>query len=298
MSGAHHNGDGRGILFPLKVGMAFNFLIFIAGAVSWQISGSVAVFGDAMENFIHGSVLVFSFIGLSLAARPPNETKTYGLKRLNAFIPLANAIFLAFTGGILVHWGAQRIIQPYEVIGLFMMGVASADIISNTIQLLLMKKYHENLTIKSIILHLAVDTLASFGVILGGAAVYFLGFYEADGIVAVVIGMLAIIGAIRIGWRTVPALLEGVPKHISLEKVREHILGFPEVKLIHDLHIWSISIDPDYVALTSHVVTRVSDLAKLDKAREEICLSLHDTFHIDHAVIQWEFEECKLEQEI
>ncbi|MDE1455980.1 cation transporter, partial [Bacillus paralicheniformis] len=58
------------------------------------------------------------------------------------------------------------------------------------------------------------------------------------------------------GWRvtkdSVHILMEGKPKDIDAEALKNGLLSIPSVREVHDLHIWSIS--SDMPSLSCHIV--------------------------------------------
>lgn len=299
---AHDHGhpiNEKKVLYRLKICVVLNISLFLAGIIAWRLSSSIAVLGDSLENLIHGSVLVVSFLGISLAARAASPMRTYGFKRLNIYTPLFNAVALAIVGGALIYSGSLRIISPPdEILGIYMMIIPAIDIVQNAFQLFLLKGFHGSLTIRGILYHLAGDTLMSFGVIAGGAAVYFADFYQADGIAAILVGVLSLYWVYKIGKGLVPILLEWWPSKISREEVEKYILSHPEITSIHELHARHISVGPDLIDMNFHAVVNTSNLAHLDALLADIRVFLRDEFAIEHTAIQWELKRCTFKQEI
>jgi cobalt-zinc-cadmium efflux system protein len=83
-------------------------------------------------------------------------------------------------------------------------------------------------------------------------------------------------------------LLETVPRHLSLEEVRDRMLGVPGVRAVHDLHVWTVT--SGVVAMSGHAV--VPELTAHPKALEGLRSTL-TRMGIGHATIQLEVEdEC------
>jgi cobalt-zinc-cadmium efflux system protein len=101
--------------------------------------------------------------------------------------------------------------------------------------------------------------------------------------------------------QSVRILLEAVPAHLDLEKVRGAMLEDEEVCDIHDLHIWTIT--SRMYAMTAHVHLKrdlpVSQSEELGRRLERM---LDERFEINHATLQFEARpagklECAHEHE-
>ena len=81
-------------------------------------------------------------------------------------------------------------------------------------------------------------------------------------------------------------LLQGVPKHINLEAVKQDINAVKGVIWIHDIHIWSLEGETD--VFTAHVVL---DDEALEKQAEQTKQTIKETLlkhHIEHSTIELE----------
>lgn len=82
-------------------------------------------------------------------------------------------------------------------------------------------------------------------------------------------------------------LLEGVPEYIDIDEIKKSILSVEGVKMVHDLHIWSL--EGETVLLTSHVVVEDKYLQTPDKMRQSIKSKLEE-HHIEHSTLELESE--------
>jgi cobalt-zinc-cadmium efflux system protein len=78
--------------------------------------------------------------------------------------------------------------------------------------------------------------------------------------------------------------MEGTPKHIDAERVRDAIMQVDGVRAVHDLHIWTIA--SGFESLSAHVV--VADGRGGRVMLLELREKLHEQFGIDHITIQLE----------
>jgi len=78
--------------------------------------------------------------------------------------------------------------------------------------------------------------------------------------------------------------LDAVPEGIDVPQVRHYLENLPDVKEVHDLHIWAMSTTE--TALTAHLVRVVPNCD--DTLLEQACCQLHEQFGIEHVTLQFE----------
>jgi cobalt-zinc-cadmium efflux system protein len=156
--------------------------------------------------------------------------------------------------------------------------------------LLLSKASHQSLNIKAAFWHIMGDTISSVGVIIAGVVILFTGLYIADAIVAVVIGIIILWGAVRIVRESADVLLEAVPKHVETSQVIDSIRGIPGVNEVHDIHIWTIT--SNVYALSAHLVIDDQMVSKSVDIVGMVRQELAKRYNISHTTLQLECESC------
>ncbi|WP_308748309.1 cation diffusion facilitator family transporter [Candidatus Hakubella thermalkaliphila] len=154
----------------------------------------------------------------------------------------------------------------------------------------LRKTSRENLNVQGAFLHILGDTLSSVGVIMGEIIIFFTGWYIIDPLIGVLIGGIILRGAVGLVMESGNILLEGVPRHINIEKVASAVKITPGVRDIHDLHIWAIT--SGIYALSGHL--RIDDqmVSKSSDILAEVNHLLSERFGIGHTTLQLECESC------
>jgi cobalt-zinc-cadmium efflux system protein len=103
-----------------------------------------------------------------------------------------------------------------------------------------------------------------------------------DAIASLVICLLIAVSALRITREGVHALMEGVPRGVSVDAVGLEMARVDGVVSVHDLHVWTLS--GSRAALSAHVV--VSNLREWDRTLRALQQCLHEKFGIDHVTLQ------------
>jgi cobalt-zinc-cadmium efflux system protein len=134
------------------------------------------------------------------------------------------------------------------------------------------------------------------GILVGGLIIYFWKIYILDPILTIVLTTFILYIVTKSLKEAFNILLQGVPKHINLDKVKEDLTSIKGIIDVHDVHIWSLEGETDI--LTAHVVVEKAMLRNLDQTRKDIkeILKKH---HIEHSTIEIESKdfcsgiECK-----
>src|SRR5260221_12600863 len=76
----------------LKIGILLSFLIFLLELFGGLWSHSLALVSDAWHIFIDIWALVISYLAVYLAKKPANESRTYGLHRMEVLAAGINGL--------------------------------------------------------------------------------------------------------------------------------------------------------------------------------------------------------------
>ena len=145
----------------------------------------------------------------------------------------------------------------------------------------------ESLNVQGAFLEVVSDALGSVGVIIAGAIMLATGWYYADPIFSMFIGLFILPRTWKLLTQAVNVLLEGTPAHINLAAVEQQMLMVNGVAAIHDLHVWTITSGIE--ALSTHVVlANDCDPKDGDGVLEQLAALLKEKFGIDHSTIQIE----------
>lgn len=281
----HHHGKGankKALLISLVIITGFLIVEVIGGI----FTNSLALLSDAGHMLSDSSALFLSLIAMYFAAKPPSPSKTYGFYRFEILAALLNGVTLVLIS-IYIFWEAyKRLIAPPEVASLSMMGIAFVGLLANIAAAFVLMRgdYKNNLNMRSAFLHVLGDMFGSFGAIVAGFLMWKFGWYIADPIISIMVGILIITSAWRVTKESINVLMEGTPSTIDTEQVTVALAGIPGVKSVHDLHIWTVTSGFD--SLTCHLHVE-DDIPSYPVLREAIQL-LKQKFSITHATIQIE----------
>ena len=284
----HQAADGsRG----LTVALILVTVIMAAEIAGGIISNSLALLSDAGHMLVDALALGLSLIALNLAKKPATTKRTYGFHRSEILAALANGVTLVLVAVFIFYEAYQRFHSPPEVHTTIMLVVAVIGLAANLISLRLLRSArHSNLNVRAAFFHVFGDTISSVGVIAGGIIIATTGWKIVDPIIAIMIGIIILWGAVGLVRESVEILLETVPKEIQLDKVTETIKSVKGVKELHDLHIWTIT--SGIYALSTHILIEDQMLSRTAEILTVIKSELEQKFNITHTTFQLETEKC------
>jgi cobalt-zinc-cadmium efflux system protein len=281
----HHHGRGadkKALLTSLIIITIFLIVEVIGGI----FTNSLALLSDAGHMLSDSSALLLSLIAMIFAAKKPSAQKTYGFYRFEILAALMNGVTLVLIS-LYIFWEAyQRLFAPPEVASLSMMGIAFLGLLANMAAAFVLMRgdYKHNVNLRSAYLHVLGDMLGSVGAIAAGFVMWQFGWYIADPLISIVVGILVLLSAWRVTKESVNILMEGTPSNTDIEQVSRVLSGISGVKSVHDLHIWTVTSGFD--ALTCHLHVE-DDLPSYPVLHEALHL-LEKNFGITHATIQIE----------
>jgi len=277
----------RGIRY-LGIALGITISFFIIELVGGILTNSLALQTDAMHMLNDAFALVFALVAAWLALRPTSVKRTYGYYRAEILAAFLNGIFLWVVVVFIFFEALQRIQQPAEVKSLNMLIIAFFGLVANGLSAVtLSRSRDESLNVKGAFLHVVADTLGSVGAISAGLIMVFTGWYQADPLISMMIGVLIFYSSGNFIRDSLNVLLEGVPSNIDVSALERRIVELKGVRGVHDLHVWCIT-PTKLCCMSGHVVVKKGTNRK--KLITTLINVLKEEFGIDHTTIQLEDE--------
>jgi cobalt-zinc-cadmium efflux system protein len=277
---AHAHGPRtRGLAWTLALVVSYT----VAEVIGGLVSGSLALVADAGHMVSDAAALALTLLAIRFARKPPTAEHTYGYHRVEILAALVNGATLFAIAAFIFVEAYERLWQPPAIQGGLMLGVATGGLLVNLSGLWLLHGSHaDDLNVRGAWLHVLTDTLGSIQVIIAGALIWAYGWTWVDPVASVLIALLVIYSSWSLIRQSVGVLMEGTPSHIKLDDLRSALEALPDVREIHDLHVWTIT--SGFVSLSAHVTVHESaDAAAVLKSSERL---LVERFKIRHTTIQ------------
>jgi cobalt-zinc-cadmium efflux system protein len=284
----HHHGTGRVLIISTIATTLFVFLELWAGVHAH----SLALLSDAGHNFTDAFALVLALVGVYLQSKPADEVKTYGYHRGGVLAAFINALTLIALSVYILWESYRRFLNPEPVSEQTMIVVAAAGIVLNVAILLGLRRSQQDLNIRAASVHMLGDALGSVAIVVGAVVIGNTGWLWIDPALSVAIALLIIWSAVDITRESLNILLEGLPRGIELENVKDSLCKVPGVLDVHDVHIWSLGSNTH--ALSCHAL--IDDMPPSES--DCILCAMNDVlareYHVHHTTVQFEHVRCEL----
>jgi cobalt-zinc-cadmium efflux system protein len=166
-----------------------------------------------------------------------------------------------------------------------MLAVAVAGLAANAASASVLTRgggHDDNLNTRGAFLHVVGDMLGSVGAIIAALVMLATGWYLADPILSVGIGLLILWSSWKLLRESVDVLLESTPRGIDTVQVRAGMAAFEGVAGVHDVHIWTVT--SGLIAMSCHV--EVTGDRAWDDVLDDMTTLLRTRFGIAHVTLQ------------
>jgi cobalt-zinc-cadmium efflux system protein len=284
----HIHGSTAGPRLWISLGITLAFVI--GEAIAGYIGNSLALLSDAGHNASDALALGLAAYAVWVANKPADRKKTYGYHRVSILSAFANAVTLIVIGILILVEAFEFFRNPHAVNGNLMMWVAGVSVLMNTIIAWMLSNHAKSsLNMRATFIHMAGDALSALAVVIAGLVVKQTGWLYADPVVSTLIAIFILYSSWGIVKDSTNILLESSPKGLDIEEMVRRMRLVPNVKNVHDLHVWTVSDGMNY--LSCHVaVTEDQSMKECCDLINNLNALLAKEFGIAHATIQTEIE--------
>ncbi len=287
---AHTHGHAHGAHATqrrLTIALVLAASYMVAEVVGGLLTGSLALLADAGHMLSDTAALSLALFAAWVASRPSGQRWTYGRVRAEILAALAQGVALIVVAVLIVSEALERFSDAQPVAGAALLAIATGGLLVNLVCMRILESgRNDSLNMRGAWLHVVADALGSVGAMTAGGLIWAFGWRWADPAASVLICVLVLYSAWHLLREAVDVLMEAAPRGVDVEDVRGVLAGVPDVRSVHDLHVWTVG--SGQVALSCHVV--VPDERKTTSLLSEIYQLLGSRFGIDHATIQVEPE--------
>jgi cobalt-zinc-cadmium efflux system protein len=284
----HPGADSNPAVRRLRTAILLNGVFIAVELTAGFLVNSLALISDAWHNLTDVLGLGIAWFAIRQVRRPADSARTFGYHRAGILAALGNSLLLGVVTVNLLLEASHRLRQPSLAVaqGGVIMGVAAVGVVINGAVAFALRRTGRDLNLRGAFLHMLGDALVSLGVMVAGAGMLYTGWIWPDPVASILVGVFILAGAWRIVREAVNVLMEGAPRDLDVREVSVAIAGFPEVRGVHHLHVWSLS--SDLTALSCHVVVEDQPVSAGGLLLGRIQQELKDRFGISHATIQLE----------
>lgn len=302
------------VMKRLVIAAALYFLFMTGEIIGGYVSNSLAIMTDAVHMLTDVVGILFSLLALWLSTKPPTKRYTFGLHRLEVVSAVLSVMLIYILTAVLLFEAVQRTMsQDFDIDGDVMLITAAVGVAVNLIMGFLLnqsghlhshghghshgpapgqvsgseqqQKAHGSLAVRAAFIHALGDLLQSVGVLIAAYIVRFKPEYKlADPICTYIFSVLVICTTFRIIRDTVVIVLEGVPRHLDTQRIREDLLKLEDVQSVDELNIWALTADK--TAALVHLQLTPSGDANWEEVQSKARLLLLHTYGLSRCTVQ------------
>ncbi|XP_078069861.1 zinc transporter 2 [Mustelus asterias] len=284
-------------------------LIFMVGeVVGGYFAHSLAIMTDAAHLLTDFGSMLVSLFSLWISTRPATKTMNFGWHRSEILGALLSVLSIWAVTAVLVYLAIQRLIsKDFEIESHVMLITSGCAVGVNIIMAVILHQsnpshshghafgYEElenstadehssqqnhlgNTSVRAAFVHVIGDLFQSIGVFVAATVIFFKPAYKiADPISTFFFSVFVLGSTITILKDVFRVLMEGTPKGMNFNSVKEVLLSIKGVKAMHSLQLWALTLNQP--VLSVHIaIEENADAQTVLKETTEILRSKF-TFH-------------------
>ena len=188
------------------------FVGFGLKLTGWLLTGSDAVFSDALESIVNIVASIGAFLALKYAERPPDDEHPYGHGPMEFVSALFEGVLVAVAGMVILTHCAESIYRgrgELQQVDLGLVFVFASAVLNGIAGLVLLKvgRSMGSAALEGDGKHLLSDLVTTFAVIGGLIAVRITGLAWIDTAVAFGVGVLLLVVGARVALKGVSSII-------------------------------------------------------------------------------------------
>jgi len=178
--------------------------------VAWRMTGSVALYSDALESIVNVIAAAAAFWAISISHKPADTDHPHGHHKAEYFSAVLEGVLIVVAALLIMFevwrsWGAMAgIEQPWE--GLAVNGLAAAINGAWALVLIRIGLRHKSPALVADGRHIMTDVVTSVGVIAGLVGAVATGWYVLDPLLALIVAL----NILWQGWKVINASIQGL----------------------------------------------------------------------------------------
>lgn len=217
----------RSVLTVAVGSIAVGLVVVAMKLGAWLLTGSVALYSDALESFVNVATAVAAFIAIRLAARPPDANHPYGHQKAEYFSVILVGVLIVVAAVSILNaaWQGFRDPQPIDqpLLGLAVTVAATAINAAWGWYLVRVGRSRRSPALAADGTHLFTDVLTSAGVVVGVILTVLTDILVLDSIVAAVVALAILWQGWQVTRVSVSGLMDEAVPPEELEKIRKII---------------------------------------------------------------------------
>lgn len=178
--------------------------------IAWRLSGSVALYSDALESIVNVVAATIAWFAIRLSQKPADKNHQFGHHKAEYFSAVIEGVLVVLAAMLIFYEAFSALSREYtlEAPALGMAVNAAATAINGFWAWLLIStgKRHRSPALSADGRHLLTDVITSIGVLFGLAFALATGWLILDAIVAIIVGL----NVLWAGWKLISSSVDGL----------------------------------------------------------------------------------------
>lgn len=209
------------------------------------ISGSLALLADAAHMLTDSASLALAWFGYWLAAKAPDETRSFGFGRMRVIAAFTNGMALIFLAVWILIESLLRLYSPQPIMGEVMLWIAIVGLVVNLIAAFVLHGGDtDDINLSGALWHVLGDLLGSVAAIVAAIVLLATGWTPIDALLSMLVALLVVSAGVRIVRRAGLILLQAAPVALKPAVVRQALIdNIDGIEQVEPLHVWQLTED-------------------------------------------------------
>lgn len=202
-------------------------IVLLIKLLAYYITGSIALYSDALESTVNIATAFAALIAVRLAAKPADDNHPYGHHKAEYFSAVLEGVMITLAAMLILQEAWQGLMQPKTlnapVMGLVVNALAS---LINGIWCYVLIKEARRLSSPALTAdgwHLFSDVISSLGVTIGVGAAILTGWYILDPLLAALVALNILYSGGKILKHSMGGLMDEAVEETALNNIQSII---------------------------------------------------------------------------
>lgn len=177
--------------YPILLSIAAAMLTLALKSAAYVLTSSVGLLSDAVESLVNVVAAVTAYLSLRYAARPVDESHTYGHEKIEFFSSGLEGVLIIVAAGAIAWYAVQRLFTPQalEPLGAGLTISLIASVINGVVAVVLLRagRQYGSIVLEADGRHLLSDVWTSAAVLVGLSLVWLTGVQLLDSVIGLAV---------------------------------------------------------------------------------------------------------------
>jgi cation diffusion facilitator family transporter len=220
--------------------LAVSMIVLAIKGVAYHVTGSVALFSDALESVINVVTAVAAIAAIRFSAQPPDEKHPYGHQKAEYLSAVVVGVLIVLAGLTILREAWSSFVAPKPIDApLLGLGVSSIATVLNAVWsavLIRQGRLSHSPALAADGKHLLADVVTSVGVVFGVGLVIVTGLQALDAVIAGLVALHVLWSGWEVMLENSGSLLDEAAPEDQLATIRQVLADHSDGSIgFHDL---------------------------------------------------------------